>query len=95
MLRLVDEMGFDPADAGSLAESWRQQPGTPVYGPDFVAAGVQRALSQATPPPLKSGRKPVADKPNLAGVGRVGYNSLNMSNRAKWSHFAKLTPRPE
>jgi hypothetical protein len=35
-------------DAGSLAESWRQQPGTPVYGPDFVAAGVQRALSQAS-----------------------------------------------
>jgi hypothetical protein len=35
-------------DAGSLAESWRQQPGTPVYGPDFVAAEVQRALSQAS-----------------------------------------------
>src|SRR5215471_2077685 len=31
-----------------LAESWRQQPGTPVYGPDFVTAGVQLALSQAS-----------------------------------------------
>jgi hypothetical protein len=46
-LALVDGIGFDPIDAGSLAESWRQQPGTPVYGPDFVAAGVQLALSQA------------------------------------------------
>ena len=48
VFRLVDEIGFDPVDAGSLAESWRQQPGTPVYGPDFVAAGVQLALSQAS-----------------------------------------------
>lgn len=29
---LVDELGFGPVDAGPLAESWRQQPGTPVYG---------------------------------------------------------------
>jgi predicted dinucleotide-binding enzyme len=48
VFRLVDEIGFDPVDAGSLAESWRQQPGTPVYGPDFVAAEVQRAHSQAS-----------------------------------------------
>jgi 8-hydroxy-5-deazaflavin:NADPH oxidoreductase len=48
VFRLVDDIGFDPVDAGSLAESWRQQPGTPVYGPDFVAAEVQRALSQAS-----------------------------------------------
>jgi hypothetical protein len=48
VFRLVDQIGFDPVDAGSLAESWRQQPGTPVYGPDFVATEVQRALSQAT-----------------------------------------------
>jgi predicted dinucleotide-binding enzyme len=48
VFRLIDEIGFDPVDAGSLAESWRQQPGTPVYGPDFVAAEVQRALSQAS-----------------------------------------------
>jgi predicted dinucleotide-binding enzyme len=48
VFRLIDEIGFDPVDAGSLAESWRQQPGTPVYGPDFVAAEVQRALAQAS-----------------------------------------------
>src|SRR5215469_17157812 len=48
VFRLADEIGFDPVDAGSLAESWRQQPGTPVYGPDFVTAGVQSALSQAS-----------------------------------------------
>src|ERR1700742_3006210 len=41
---LVDQLGFDPVDAGPLAESWRQQPGTPVYGADLDAAGVARAL---------------------------------------------------
>jgi 8-hydroxy-5-deazaflavin:NADPH oxidoreductase len=48
VFRLIDDIGFDTVDAGSLAESWRQQPGTPVYGPDFVTAEVQRALSQAS-----------------------------------------------
>jgi predicted dinucleotide-binding enzyme len=47
--RLIDEIGFDGVDAGTLDESWRQQPGTPVYGADFNAAGVRRALSQASP----------------------------------------------
>ncbi len=48
VFQLIDDIGFDVVDAGSLAESWRQQPGTPVYGPDFVAAEVKRALSQAS-----------------------------------------------
>jgi predicted dinucleotide-binding enzyme len=48
VMRLVDELGFDPVDAGTLEESWRQQPGSPVYGKDFDAAGVKRALRQAT-----------------------------------------------
>jgi hypothetical protein len=33
-------------DAGGLDESWRQQPGTPVYGTDFDAEG-RHALSEA------------------------------------------------
>jgi hypothetical protein len=41
-------LGFDAVDGGGLDESWRQQPGTPVYTKDFDAEGVQRALSEAT-----------------------------------------------
>lgn len=47
VLRLIEELGFDGVDAGGLDESWRQQPGTPVYATDFDAAGVRRALSEA------------------------------------------------
>jgi len=48
VLRLVDELGFDGVDAGGLDESWRQQPGPPVYTKDFDAAGVRRALAEAS-----------------------------------------------
>jgi 8-hydroxy-5-deazaflavin:NADPH oxidoreductase len=49
VIKLLDELGFDGVDAGGLDESWRQQPGTPVYTTDFDAEGVRRALSQAGP----------------------------------------------
>lgn len=49
VMRLIDELGFDAVDAGSLDESWRQQPGTPVYTTDLDADGVRRALSEASP----------------------------------------------
>ena len=48
VLRLVDELGFDGVDTGGLDESWRQQPGTPVYTTDLDAAGVKRALAAAS-----------------------------------------------
>ncbi|MFL5482121.1 MAG: NADPH-dependent F420 reductase [Gemmatimonadaceae bacterium] len=48
VIKLLDEMGFDAVDAGGLDESWKQQPGSPVYGTDFDAAGVRRALDQAS-----------------------------------------------
>ena len=46
---LVDALGFDPVDGGGLDDSWRQQPGTPVYGSDRDAAGVREALAAASP----------------------------------------------
>ena len=49
VMRLVDELGFDPVDAGTLDDSWRQQPGTPVYATDLDAEGARRALAQASP----------------------------------------------
>lgn len=49
VMKIVDELGFDAVDAGGLDESWRQQPGTPVYTTDHDAGGVRRALVQASP----------------------------------------------
>ena len=48
VMELVNEMGFEAVDVGGLDESWRHQPGTPVYTADLDAAGLKKALSQAT-----------------------------------------------
>jgi predicted dinucleotide-binding enzyme len=47
VLRLIDDLGFDPVDGGDLDNSWRQQPGTPAYCQDLEAAALRRALSEA------------------------------------------------
>jgi predicted dinucleotide-binding enzyme len=63
IISLLDELGFDGVDAGTINESWRQQPDTPVYGTDFDAAGVKKALSEAS-----AERKP-AWRAKQAGAG--------------------------
>lgn len=47
VMQLIDEIGFDPVDAGSLDESWRLQPAMPVHATDLDAVGVRRALAEA------------------------------------------------
>lgn len=46
---LIDELGFDPFDAGGLDESWRQQPGTPCYVKELTVEQLQEALAKASP----------------------------------------------
>jgi predicted dinucleotide-binding enzyme len=35
---LIEEIGFGPYDMGTLKQSSRQQPGTPVYNNDMTVA---------------------------------------------------------
>ena len=49
VIGLLDDLGFDGVDAGPLAESWRQQPATPVYGLSAGVDGITQALAQAGP----------------------------------------------
>ena len=44
---IVDITGFDTVDGGSLADSWRQEPGTPAYCTELNAAELQQALQDA------------------------------------------------
>jgi predicted dinucleotide-binding enzyme len=55
----LDSIGYGAVDAGSLAASWRQEPGTPVYGPPYGEfsdpqgtparqAAIRQALEQAS-----------------------------------------------
>jgi 8-hydroxy-5-deazaflavin:NADPH oxidoreductase len=49
VMGLVDDLGFDPVDAGGLDDSWRQQPGSPCYAADLDAEALRRALADASP----------------------------------------------
>ncbi|GIE31060.1 NADP oxidoreductase [Actinoplanes italicus] len=44
---LVDRLGFDPVEAGGLAEGVRMEPGTALFGSNTDAAGVRAMLAAA------------------------------------------------
>lgn len=48
-MALIDGIGFDAVDAGAIAESWRQQPGSPGDVQDYDVEGVRSALAEANP----------------------------------------------
>ena len=47
VMRLVEGIGFDAVDAGTIDESWRQQPGSPAYTMDFDREKLAAALGEA------------------------------------------------
>jgi 8-hydroxy-5-deazaflavin:NADPH oxidoreductase len=61
VLRLIDELGFDGLDAGTLADSWRQQPGTPSYARDLDRPAREAALAQADAARIAEYRKEADD----------------------------------
>lgn len=71
-MSLVDETGLDAFDAGSLANSWRQQPGAPAYCTDLPYAEMGAALDAA-----ERHRLPRAPRPRRcrdAGAPRRRHN---------------------
>ena len=47
VMQLIDAIGFDAIDGGSLSESWRQEPGSPAYCHDLDKEALKTALEQA------------------------------------------------
>lgn len=45
VMALVEEIGFDPVDAGALEDSWRLQPHTPTYCQDMNAEQLRTGLA--------------------------------------------------
>ncbi len=47
VMELIDEIGFDVIDTGSLSESWRQEPGSLAYCHDLDKEALKDALENA------------------------------------------------
>jgi 8-hydroxy-5-deazaflavin:NADPH oxidoreductase len=47
VMDVVNELGFDAVDSGSLSDSWRQQPGTPAYCTELTKDELMIALKKA------------------------------------------------
>ncbi|OHU63611.1 NADPH-dependent F420 reductase [Mycobacteroides chelonae] len=78
---LVDEAGFDPVDGGSLAQSWRQQPGSPVYCTDLPGVDVARLLDKATEGDAKTYRANRAKYDDETAVGYEHIRSLRKQGK--------------
>ena len=44
---LVNDSGFDSLDTGMLQDSWRQQPGSPVYCTDLTLSQLKKSINKA------------------------------------------------
>src|SRR5207253_3979223 len=44
---LIDDSGFDFLDCGSLEDSWKQQPGSPVYCTDLTLKQLKKSIEKA------------------------------------------------
>ena len=70
-IALVEDTGFDGFDAGPLAQSWRQQPGAPVYCTDLTRDEMPAALARAEAARLPKRR----DLSGAAIAERVGVGT--------------------
>jgi predicted dinucleotide-binding enzyme len=86
IMGVVNQLGFDAVDSGSLSDSWRQQPGTPAYCTELTKEELTKALKKANiekAPFLRdkvieklsaSNLKPISNK-DIVNMNREIYNS--------------------
>ena len=86
-MALVEETGFDAVDAGSLADSWRQQPGAPSYCTDLTRQKLTEALAAADKARLPQRRDIVisAITERFTSYTDVSVDYLVQLNRAIYS----------
>lgn len=87
-MQLVDDSGFDSVDSGTLAESWRHQPGSPAYCTDLTEKELEDALGTAVKSRLPA-RRDIAVEAITERFGGDGTNPnavyLLRLNRALFS----------
>jgi predicted dinucleotide-binding enzyme len=80
-MELVDITGFDPIDAGSIADSWRQQPGTPAYCTDLTADRLRAAIAAADRATMASKRDRMVAEMRQQSVAPGNDELLRLSRK--------------
>ncbi|MGO1058601.1 NADPH-dependent F420 reductase [Planococcus sp. FY231025] len=82
MIDVVNELGFDAVDGGSLSDSWREQPGTPAYCTELTKEELIEALNKADKEKAPIQRDKVMEKfsagmthEDIVRINRETYNS--------------------
>jgi predicted dinucleotide-binding enzyme len=79
-MALVRASGFDALDAGPLAGSWRQQPGTPAYCTELALDELATALTAADKHRAPANRESLI-KEFMSGHGTLTHEDIVMRNR--------------
>lgn len=79
-MALVRATGFDALDAGLLAESWQQQPGTPAYCTELALDDLASALAAADRHRAPANRESLIQE-FMAGHGKLTHDDIVMRNR--------------
>ncbi|MEC3909106.1 NAD(P)-binding domain-containing protein [Sphingobium sp. CR2-8] len=80
-MQLVEDTGFDALDAGSLANSWRQQPGTPAYCTELTRDALKQALAAADKKRAPENRETLI-KGFIERYGQLTHDDTVAANRA-------------
>ena len=80
-MQLVQATGFDALNSGALAESWRQQPGTPAYCTELTLDELKTALASADKQRAPKNREALINE-FMAGNGKFTHDEIVARNRA-------------
>ena len=80
-MQLVQATGFDALNSGALAESWRQQPGTPAYCTELTLDELKSALASADKQRAPKNREALINE-FMAGNGKFAHDEIVARNRA-------------
>jgi hypothetical protein len=85
--QIIDRFGFDSIDAGTIAESWRQQPGSPVYCLNPTKEELQQCLKNVDRSSLVTNREK-GSKAYFA-VGHADYQTQMNAHRSVFTEKMK------
>lgn len=79
IMDVVNQLGFDTVDSGSLSDSWRQQPGTPAYCTELTKEELTKALGKANKEKAPFLRDKVIEKLSASNFPLANKDIVNMN----------------